>query len=506
MINIIVGPPGTGKTTELLNICQHKKEQGVPWERIGFFSFSKKAAYEAKDRARHKFQASRDDLTHFRTLHSFAFRHLAVKEDNLMKQKHWKELSSKVGFNLVFNDNDDSVYTNSNHQFINLINKARLKDISLAEEVRLYPDPINMVKLDYLNRVINEYKKINELYDYTDMIVDYTTDTVSTQFDVLFIDEAQDMPRIQYNMVDKLISNSKEVYIAGDDDQAIFRWSGADVDKFISLQGTVKVLDKSYRCPRRVFRLANNIITKIRNRRPKVWQPKEDEGKIYRIPHLRHIDLSSGNWLILGRTKKIRNEMIEEILLEQGYWYGRGEHRPVSTTVLGAIEVWKKLKSGNTVSLTEVKTLYNKIKTKVGIKHGHKTMKVENDKQLFSLQQLKDHHGLLVDGEWWDVLSSLTPFEITYLRRLEKIGEDITAEPRIRVSTIHQAKGGECENVIVLLDLGKIVYRSYLKNPDDEHRVFYVAVTRAKENLYIVEAQKQQGYRMYGDERINDDF
>jgi superfamily I DNA/RNA helicase len=167
---------------------------------------------------------------------------------------------------------------------------------------------------------------------------------------------------------------------------------------------------------------------------------------------------------------------------------------------------WKKLKSGNTVTLTEVKTLYNKIKTKVGIKHGHKTMKVENDKQLFSLQQLKDHHGLLVDGEWWDVLSSLTPFEITYLRRLEKIGEDITAEPRIRVSTIHQAKGGECENVIVLLDLGKIVYRSYLKNPDDEHRVFYVAVTRAKNNLYIVEAQKQQGYRMYGDERMHDDL
>ena len=198
--------------------------------------------------------------------------------------------------------------------------------------------------------------------------------------------------------------------------------------------------------------------------------------------------------------------MIEEILLEQGHWYGRGEHRPVSTTVLGAIDVWKKLKSGNTVTLTEVKTLYNKIKTKVGIKHGHKTMKVENDKQLFLLQQLKDHHGLLVDGEWWDVLSSLTPFEITYLRRLEKIGEDITAEPRIRVSTIHQAKGGECENVIVLLDLGKIVYRSYLKNPDDEHRVFYVAVTRAKNNLYIVEAQKQQGYRMYGDERMHDDL
>jgi len=59
LINIILGPPGTGKTTKLLNICQEKKEKGIPWEKIGFFSFSKKAAYEARDRAGEKFQASR---------------------------------------------------------------------------------------------------------------------------------------------------------------------------------------------------------------------------------------------------------------------------------------------------------------------------------------------------------------------------------------------------------------------------------------------------------------
>ena len=354
-----------------------------------------------------------------------------------------------------------------------------------------------MVKLDYLNRVINKYKKLNNLHDFTDMIVDYTNDTFLTQFDVLFIDEAQDMPRVQYNMVDKLISHSKETYIAGDDDQAIFRWSGADVDKFISLEGNVTVLDKSYRCPQRIYRLANYIITRIRNRRPKTWSPKDNEGRVARISHLRHIDLSKGNWLILSRTRKIRNEMVEDFLLQEGYWYGRGEHRPVSTTVLNAIEVWKKLKMGNTVTLVDVKTLYNKIKTRIGVKHGFKTFKKEDEKKLFLLEDLKNNYGLLVDGEWWEVLSGVSAFDITYLRRLERIGEDIQGEPRIKVSTIHQAKGGECDNVVVLLDLGRLVYKSYLKNPDDEHRVFYVAVTRAKENLYIVEAQKQQGYRMY---------
>ena len=107
---------------------------------------------------------------------------------------------------------------------------------------------------------------------------------------------------------------------------------------------------------------------------------------------------------------------------------------------------------------------------------------------------MKKDHGLLVDGEWHEVMDKITEFDIAYLRRLERIGEDIKGEPRIRVSTIHQAKGGECDNVVVLLDLGKLVYRAYVKNPDDEHRVFYVAFTRAKENLYIVEASTAAGY------------
>jgi|TARA_R110002012_G_scaffold280114_2_gene468559 superfamily I DNA/RNA helicase len=494
MINIILGPPGTGKTTELLNICRQKKEQGVAWNKIGFFSFSRKAAYEARDRARDKFQASRDDLVHFRTLHSFAYKHLPLNEENLMKTKHWKELSNMIGFNLVFNENDDSVYTNSNHKYINLINTARLKDVTLEEECRNSNEILNMVKLDYFNRVIKEYKKENKLFDFTDMIIDYTNDTFLTQFDVLFIDEAQDMPRIQYNMVDKLILNSKETYIAGDDDQAIFRWSGADVDKFIGLEGNVTVLNKSYRCPQRVFRLANYIISKIRNRRSKTWKPKEAQGKVRRMADIRHIDFSQGNWLILGRTKKIRNEMIEDFLLQEGYWYGRGEHRPISTTILDAIEIWQRLQHGIAATLPEVKTLYSKIRSKEGIKHGSKKFKKEDEDKSFTLTDLKNNHGLLVDGEWWEVLSALTPFDVTYLRRLEKIGEDIKGEPRIRVSTIHQAKGGECDNVVVLLDLGRLVYKAYVKNPEDEHRVFYVAVTRAKENLYLVEAQRQEGY------------
>ena len=500
MINIILGPPGTGKTTKLLEICKQKKEEGISWDKIGFFSFSQKAAYEAKDRAREKFQASREDLIHFRTLHSFAYRNLAIDENNLFKKKNWKELSSLVGWDLNFDESDESIYTNTNHKFVNLINLARLKNTDLLQEWRRCEDrSMSWDRLQYLDDIITGFKDENNLYDYTDMIVRYTLDPIINNFDVLFIDEAQDMPTIQYEMIDKLIKHSKETFIAGDDDQAIFRWMGADVDRFIDLKGSVQVLDKSYRCPERIFRLANTIISKVSNRRQKTWSPKSEQGKVKRVTHLRHIDLSEGNWLLLGRTKKIRNEMIEGHLKSLGMWYGRGEHRPISRTVLNAIYAWNRLQDNQTISYGDVQYIYNQIVAKGRLKRGAKTFSDEDKDKIYTLDILKKDHGLLVDGQWYEVMNKISEYDVAYIRRLLDLGEDLQKEPRIKTSTIHQAKGGECDNVIVLTDIGKIVYKSYTKNPDDEHRVFYVAVTRAKENLYIVDPQTTNFYSMYAD-------
>ena len=78
---------------------------------------------------------------------------------------------------------------------------------------------------------------------------------------------------------------------------------------------------------------------------------------------------------------------------------------------------------------------------------------------------------------------------------ISKNGEKLNERPRIELSTIHGAKGGESENVVLLTDLTINTMRGYERDPDDENRLFYVGATRTKENLHIIEPKKyEKGY------------
>ena len=65
---------------------------------------------------------------------------------------------------------------------------------------------------------------------------------------------------------------------------------------------------------------------------------------------------------------------------------------------------------------------------------------------------------------------------------------------RIWLSTIHAIKGGEEDNVILSLHQGRTVQqgiKSSIDKQDEEHRVWYVGVTRARNNLYKLRAKKK---------------
>jgi DNA helicase-2/ATP-dependent DNA helicase PcrA len=80
--------------------------------------------------------------------------------------------------------------------------------------------------------------------------------------------------------------------------------------------------------------------------------------------------------------------------------------------------------------------------------------------------------------------------------------EKLSEEARVKLSTIHSAKGGEADNVLLILDNTEKIREAIDKSPekaDEEHRVWYVGVTRTKQSLYIMAAKEDRlGYDIEG--------
>src|SRR5215469_3664074 len=109
---IFVGPPGTGKTTALLNVVDREMTNGVPPERIGFMTFTKRGVEEAISRASKRFNLPRTRFRYFNTLHSAAFRYLNLKTDNVFTGKRVQEFAEEYSYEIRGGLSDDGVYTN----------------------------------------------------------------------------------------------------------------------------------------------------------------------------------------------------------------------------------------------------------------------------------------------------------------------------------------------------------------------------------------------------------
>ena len=495
--NIILGPPGTGKTTFLLSELDKLLKSFLP-EHICFISFTKKASYEALERTMIKFDLDEEQLPLFRTMHSLAFEYLRLSRNNVMNTKDYFEVCKRAGVGISFDIFDDfgvpQGYQRGNG-LLNIISHSKCTKKTIQEVWETEGDGIDLDEVIDFNEILIQYKFEKTKRDFNDMIIDYSHGGTLPPMQVLIIDEAQDLSAIQWDMADYLSKKTIVDYVAGDDDQSIFEWAGADVKKFISLRGRVKVLDKSWRVPDNIKGLSTKIVSRIDERREKEWASNEGGGEIKYITTLDEVfdSIKSESWLMLGRNNSMLSAY-EDLCRDVGVFYKYIHKNRDFKNIIMAIRDWKMINKGGIVMARRIKQMYALMSPVERIRHGFKArMDSLDDKEVLDGKKLRKDFGLLCLGmPWQEALDKVTEADIIYAEKALEI-DDID-EPRITISTIHGAKGGEADNVIIISDMGYRAFSGLDTNPDAEHRVWYVAVTRAKKRLFILEPETSYSY------------
>ena len=520
---IVIGPPGTGKTTFLKNKVDEIIKTGkAASNEIGYFSFTVKAAEEIRNRVTNE-EWSEAELKkmfpYFCTLHSLAYKRLRLEAHEIMDELDYMELCDMTG-----------------RKFVNKMKKGNGIDISMPTAQSHYQDVINLayakypndddrlqkvfreVKLpDYgarntimqMDKDLTNFKRDRHKLEYVDYFNSFLEMKNPPPLKYLFIDEAQDLSAHQWMVVDMIqqISKPIETYVAGDDDQAIFRWAGADIEHFIAMAkndaNTIIPLKQSYRIPISVHKLATKMAQSISNRIDKSYMPRDEHGE-RKVLNFRPLnkELETGDWLILCRTHEIVKQVCES-LDRYGWLYKCYGKSIINEKIIEAIVSWTRLQKGEKISGARVDTIYSFMDS-TRIKRGHGTFKGSHT-EMYNIDNLIHSFGLResIGGDlftktlhWYDVLNAKgIRKRIRYLRAVMRDGHKLDDKPRIEVSTIHASKGGERDNVMLLTDLSYGPYKSSKdtqQGRDDELRVFYVGATRAKKQLVIVHTTEAQ--------------
>lgn len=465
---IFFGPPGTGKTKTLLDRVAAEIRAGVAPDQIAFVAFSRRAAKEARERAMLDLSLSEDDLKWWKTLHATASAELGIA-GQVLAGRHWEILGDNLG--MEFDDLDESGRVTSMKQDIGhrvqtiyYLRRSQLKSMEWGPLVKDLGERL-AYQVCRFHKTIGVYKEKYNLYDYADLL-DLAPGNVCPR--VILLDEAQDLTAQQWEYFKRLSHAAEKIYIAGDDEQALFSWAGADVEQFLAQEGEKIVLDVSYRLPKKVFEVAQRISSSIQVKAPKTWRPSEREGAVVRAMNPNRLEIGSGSWLLLSRTRMGLGQW-ESICRLSSVRYISAGVDSVKDEEVYSILMWESARKGMAL---------DKEQMNAATAYSHGAMPGTSAKI------------------WREALSGIPLVRRQYYETILRAHgtAELRNPARIRIDTIHGAKGAEADQVAVLPDLTPRIEQGRTRDPDAEHRVWYVAATRCKEVLYMITPQTDLYY------------
>jgi superfamily I DNA/RNA helicase len=501
---IIPGPPGTGKTYHLINNYLRKEieEYKTPTDKIAYITFSNAADMEAKKRIGNTFTRYNiaKDFPYVSTMHKLGTRQLNIDTNiQLLKGEKWNafknfsQICRDISFDSYLHDSGISQYKNDH---MKIIEYSRAKKISITDAA-IELDKHHTIDIwltEQIDADLKSYKEQTGMIEFSDMIEQFIKKDKCPPLSAIFLDEAQDLNPLQWDMFNYIESKCERSYVAGDDDQTIYTFQGADENIFINLKGEMDPRIESRRVPRAVHKVALSILDNIENRMIKAWLPRDAEGAVYWYQSIENLDLSSGNWMIIARTNKMLHP-IKDYLTSLNLRFDSKINDLLPVSLLEAYRTWVRLNQGATVGAEEAKKIYEYLTVKDNlVKYGYANGRSLDAVDYVDIDDLMMEHGLLITGSWEQL--KIDEESKSYIKALIDNGDDLLKNSRIKVSTIHGVKGEECDNVVLFTDLEKIIYDAALKNSDPEHRLFFVGVTRTRENLYIMRPTEEYNYNI----------
>jgi len=550
---LILAGAGSGKTRVLTYRAAYLiGEKHVLTHNILMLTFTNKAANEMKERIRKLL--SSHDLPFAGTFHSFCVKvlridgkHIGIPDDFVI----YDETDQLDAIKDIMKRLDISSKNHNPGAVLHTISEAKNELISDIE----YPQYARGHFQETVATVYIEYQKMlaqNHALDFDDLLTKtvqlFTKEKeilakYQEKYHYILIDEYQDTNRAQYVISKLLSARYRNICVVGDASQSIYRWRGADFRNIINFKhdfpDVVEFhLEQNYRSTQTILAAAFGVISK-NTTHPilKLWTDKEGGAPItlyearsehdeatFLVQTILQASRAFADFAVFYRTNA-QSRVLEESFLHAGIPYvlvggTRFYERREIKDVLAYLRLIANPK--DTVS-------YHRIE-KLGKGRLDKFLKfaemIAKDAKLVSLTTLELLDGVLAATQYLELYDANVEEEAYRLENIKELRSVATEFPRltefletvalmetqesklpkrdvyadrsvgaVTLMTMHAAKGLEFPIVFMIgMEEGLFPHSRSLMDKDEieeERRLCYVGITRAKEKLYLTFANRR---------------